>query len=207
MESIKKDLKISILVGFLAGILIIPTLRNIGVSIDVKTGILSVIGLLVFTPSGYLAAVFFSRWFPIMLQIVKFGISGGLSAMIDLGILNSLISLSGIYSGLYFSLFKGISYVVAVTNSYLWNKYWTFSSHSSASSGEFFKFIFANLIGFGFNIGGASLGVNVIGAPAGVSGELWANGGAVSMVFVSMTWNFLSMKFLVFKVGITLFYN
>lgn len=198
-QSTKKDLKISFLVGALAGILIIPTLRNIGVSVDVGIGILAVISLLVFTPSGYLAAVFLSKWFPVALQIVKFGIAGGLSATIDLSILNTLISLTGMYSGLYFSLFKGISYVAAVINSYLWNKYWTFSSHGPAGGGEFLKFFLANLIGFGINIGGASFVVNVIGAPVGISGELWANIGAVSMVFISMTWNFLSMKFLVFK--------
>lgn len=119
--------------------------------------------------------------------------------MLDLGILNLLIHFSGISSGFNYSLFKGTSFFIAVINSYFLNKYWTFRSASGPQSVEFLKFILVNLAGFVINVGSASLVVNYIGVPAGISKELWANIGALSSVFISLFWNFIGMKFLVFK--------
>src|SRR3989338_5399214 len=127
MDSIvKKDIKISILIGFIAGLLIIPTLHNIGINLNLLKSVLAVAGLTIFTSAGYLVAYWLSRWWPVMIQFVKFGIAGGLNSMIDLGTLNFLIYFSGIAGGVWYSVFKSISFVVAVTNSYFWNKYWVF---------------------------------------------------------------------------------
>src|SRR3989344_6644799 len=136
-ESIKKDLKISFLVGVAAGILILPTLRNLGITLNLKVALLAAGGLTVFTPAGYLVAYWLSRWWPVMLQFVKFGIVGGLNGMIDLGILNLLIYFSGLAAGFWYSVFKSASFIAAVTNSYFWNKYWTFKSESGAGGAEF----------------------------------------------------------------------
>ena len=90
--------------------------------------------------------------------------------------------------------------MVAVTNSYIWNKYWVFkASESGAGGGEFVKFFLVNLVGFGINVGTASFIVNFIGVPAGISETLWANIGAVSAVFLTLFVNFIGMKFFVFK--------
>jgi len=94
----KQDLKISFLVGIIAGILMLPTLSNLGVVLDLKISFLAVAGLTVFTPFGYLVAYFLSKWWLGAIQFVKFGISGGLSAMVDFGVLNALIYLSAISS-------------------------------------------------------------------------------------------------------------
>lgn len=197
--SIKKDLKISFFIGFIAGWLSLPTLHNIGLVFGVKTAVLIVAGLTLLTPFGYLVAYRLSKRWPVMLQFVKFGITGGLNAMIDLGVLNLLIRWSGIAFGAYYSVFKAASFTVAVVNSYFWNKYWTFRSEDGPGAVEFFKFLLVNLVGFTINVGSASLVVNYIGAPAGVSKELWANIGAFSSVFISLFWNFIGMKLLVFK--------
>lgn len=196
---VKKDLKISIVVGVVAGVLILPTLRNLGVALNFRVAVTAVLGLTIFTPFGYLVAYWLSRWWPVLLQFVKFGIVGGLNAMIDLGVLNLLIYFSGLAAGFWYSVFKSVSFVAAVTNSYFWNKYWTFKSESGAGRVEFSKFFLVNLFTFALNVGAASVLVNVVGAPAGITPELWANIGAVSAVFVSMFINFLGMKFIVFK--------
>jgi len=197
--STKKDLKISFFVGLVAGILLLPTLKNLGVSLDLKFAALVASGLTIFTPLGYLVAYGLSRRWPVLIQFVKFGIVGGLNAMIDLGVLNLLIVASGIAAGIWYSVFKSVSFIVAVTNSYFWNKYWTFRSAEAVSASQFIKFLLVNLVGFGMNVGAASLLVNFVGAPAGFSPELWANVGAVSAVFISLFWNFIGMKFFVFK--------
>ena len=195
----KKDIKISVAIGIVAGALLLPTLRNIGVPLNIQRSFMAVISLVVFTPLGYLIAYWISRWIPVVLQFIKFAIVGGLNAMIDLGILNSLIYATGIASGFYYSVFKSLSFLAAVANSYLWNKYWTFHVEGVPRTVEFTKFVLVNLVGFGINVGAASIVVNSLRIPPGVSAELWANIGAVSAVFISLIWNFLGMKFIVFK--------
>ena len=198
--TIKQDLKISFFIGMLAGVLLLPTLRNLGVAINLFSVAGSIVGLTIFTPTGYLVAYWLSQWWPVMLQFIKFAIVGGLNFTIDLAILNFLIYFSGISAGFFYSGFKGTSFLVAVTVSYFWNKYWTFkASEGGPAGGEFVRFLLVNLVGFGINVGAASAVVNVIGAPLGVSPQLWANFGAVSAVFVSLFWNFVGMKFIVFK--------
>lgn len=196
---IKKDLKISVIIGLAAGVLLLPTLSNIGIQLNTLYKVLTAVGLAVFTPLGYLVAYWLSKRWPVLLQFVKFGIVGGLNAMLDLGILNFLINWSGIAAGFYFSVFKAASFSVAVVNSYFWNKYWTFHSEDGPRPVEFFKFLMVNLVGLAINVGSASFVVNVLGAPAGISSELWANIGALSSVFISLFWNFIGMKFVVFK--------
>src|SRR3989338_8558075 len=181
----KQDLKISFLVGIIAGILMLPTLSNLGVVLDLKISFLAVAGLTVFTPFGYLVAYFLSKWWLGAIQFVKFGISGGLSAMVDFGVLNALIYLSAISSGIWYSVFKSVSFLFGVTNSYLWNKNWTFKAAAGQNRGEFAKFFLLSIISFFINVGIASFIVNYISAPAGVTEELWANiGAAVSAILV-----------------------
>ncbi|MFH1181177.1 MAG: GtrA family protein [bacterium] len=140
-------------------------------------------------------------------QAIKFILVGGLNTLIDLGVLNLLIFMTGIASGSGYSVFKGISFIAAVVNSYFLNKFWTFSASARGYGGqeklkEFSQFFFVSLIGFGINVGAASLVVNVIGNPfllSGISDKLWANAGAIIATFCGMTWNFIGYKFIVFK--------
>lgn len=201
MNSInKKDIKISVLIGVLAGILILPTIRNLGVTLSAQSVSIAILSLAIITPVGYVVALWASQWIPIALQFMKFAIVGGLNAMIDLGLLNLLIAVSGVSAGLYYSFFKAISFLAAVMNSYFWNKYWTFQARETASvGGEFIKFFLVNLLGFGINVGTASFVVNVIGSPVGVAPEIWANIGAAAASIAALLWNFVGMKFVVFK--------
>jgi putative flippase GtrA len=196
---LKRDLWISLVIGIVAGLLFLPTLGNIGFSLDAERIIAVILALAIITPAGYAFAYWLSRWFPVMVQFIKFSIVGGLNFLIDLGVLNFLIYLSGISAGIFYSAFKGTSFAVAVINSYFWNKYWTFESSGSPKTAEFFTFLAVNLIGFAINVTTASLVVNFIGAPPGFSGSLWANVGAAIAAIVSLFWNFIGMKYWVFR--------
>lgn len=132
-------------------------------------------------------------------QGIKFLIVGGLNTAIDLGVLNVLIFLSGITAGPMFSVFKGISFTVAVINSYLVNKHWTFKAQTQTNAKEVGEFLVVSIIGFFLNVGTASIMVNVIGPQFGLTEQLWANVGALCGTLVTMTWNFLGYKFVVFK--------
>jgi putative flippase GtrA len=137
--------------------------------------------------------------YPAFLQFFKFVIVGVINTAIDFAVLNLLILFTSHSNGIYYSIFKSISFSVAVTNSYFMNKYWTFSSHESAKAGEFAKFIIVNIIGLGINVGAASYVVNIVGAPTGISPVVWANIGAISAIIITLFWNFFGMKVFVFK--------
>lgn len=132
-------------------------------------------------------------------QFSKYIIVGTINTAIDLGALNLLICVSHKSSGIYYPIFKSISFLMAVTNSYFLNKRWTFGLAGEASAGEFLKFTGVNLIGWGINVGVATYVVNVIGAPTGFSPVLWANIGAISAIVITLFWNFFGIKFFVFK--------
>jgi putative flippase GtrA len=89
---------------------------------------------------------------------------------------------------------------VAVTNSYLWNKFWTFKSHENKETRkEFIQFVAISGVGFGINVIVASFIVNIIGPVGEISPRLWANIGAFAAIVISVFWNFLGYKFIVFK--------
>lgn len=149
--------------------------------------------------AGLFLAYVLAKKISIIYQAAKFILVGALNTFIDLGVLNALILFTGIVSGAGFGFFKGASFLVAVINSYLWNKYWTFKSKDSQATKEFSQFMFVSIIGLFINVGIATLVVNVIGPQGGVAPVTWANVGALVSVVISLVWNFLGYKFWVFK--------
>jgi putative flippase GtrA len=185
----------AVVVGFLISLLVSIVIKNINLDLPINKYWL----LVVFPPLSlaglYVSYLIGKVWRPFVYQFGKFFVVGVLNTFMDLGVLNLLILLSSITEGYLFSVFKGISFIVAVTNSYLWNRFWTFSGRK----GSFYLFFLVNVGSFLINVGIASLLVNVIGAPNRISPELWANIAALSSIVLVLTWNFLGMKFIVFR--------
>lgn len=198
----KKDYFLVSIVGFFFGLLLLPVLKNLKIpflEITFSSGFLIVAGFIVFAVFALWVASLLGRWIPVLLQFAKFGAVGALNTLLDLGILNALIFFSGIAVGYQYSIFKAISFIIASGNSYLWNKYWTFNVSKNANIKEVGHFFIITLIGFGVNVGVASLVVNVIGPLGDISPERWANIGAMVAVAMSLVWNFVGYKFFVFK--------
>ena len=128
-------------------------------------------------------------------QVAKFVVVGLSNTAIDFAVLNALIFATGIATGMPFVIFKGTSFIIAVTNSYFWNKRWTFNSDRKV----FLQFLVIATVGFGLNVAAAAFVVNVIGPQFGLSEKIWANVGAAIGTGIVMTSNFLGYKFLVFK--------
>lgn len=137
---------------------------------------------------------------PVILELVRFVIVGGLNTFVDFAVLNGLMYVTGISSGWQFSVFKGSSFIVAVINSYVWNKWWTFGGASKSDSTQIVSFLTVSAIGFGINVAAASLLVNLVGNPlsAFINDQVWANCATLAAVALSMVWNFLGYKFFVF---------
>ena len=185
----KKDYLLIVVIGLLFGLLLIPVLKNIEFSffeINLKNSLLVVLLFTVIAPVGLFIISLIGRFIPIVVQFAKFASIGGLNTLLDLGVLNLLIFFSGFAAGYWYSLFKAVSFIVANTNSYFWNKYWTFGSSESANVKEFSQFLTVSAVGFGFNVATAVLVVNLIGPVGGISLIVWANIGAISATIISL---------------------
>lgn len=65
---------------------------------------------------------------PLKTQIFRFGVTGGLSAIVDFGTLLIFLAF-----GLPFALAKSISFILGTTTAYMINRRWTFKApHSTA---------------------------------------------------------------------------
>lgn len=202
----KIDIISPIVLGLIISALIISLLKVLEDQLQI-TGdkiVLIWISIIVLVPSLLVLWVYVTfrlgKRRHIFFQFGKFIPIGVSNTAIDFGSLNLLILMTGIDKGVWFSVFKGISFVCAVTNSYLWNKYWTFEAGGTEDLGkQFVKFLIVAGIGFIINVAIASVIVNYIEPIGGVSPILWANFGAFASIVIVILWNFFGYKFLVFR--------
>ncbi len=195
----KKDYYLVALIGFLVGGLVLMPLANLGVQLSLAIILASLVGFTLFAPIALGILHFLSRWFKVLEQFGKFAAVGTLNSLLYFAVLNLFIFLTNIPRGVYYSLFVAFSFLVSATNSYFWNKFWTFQSKLPVALGEYLRFGFFTIIGALINTAVASSIVNVLGAPNGFSLRGWANIGGLCGIAASFLWNFLSYKNIVFK--------
>ena len=116
------------------------------------------------------------------LQLLKFGLVGGSGYLINLAVFAVLAGNLGVHH----SLAAIGAFAVAVTNNFLWNRYWTFGPGAGSASFQALRFFAVSL---------ASLAINLAVLEALVSsrsvGELTAQAIAVA---VAMPFNFLGNR-------------
>ncbi len=207
MRIFKKGIFLSLAIGEASGLLLLMVLKNLSQEIE-QINLIPWWFLPVFFPIfcliWFLVTVFLGKFFKLFNQLGRFVLVGGLNFLVDLGILNLLIFLTEINQGGWYSVFKAAAFSVAVINSYILNRWWTFQSSDQDSQKvdtgwQFAQFIIVSLIGLGVNNAVASGLVNLIGPQFGINPDLWANLGAIAASFVGMFWNFIGYKFIVFK--------
>jgi putative flippase GtrA len=163
-------------------------------------GVVIAIAFTVLAAVGVAIGYFLSKYIKIIFQIAKFGCVGAANFAVDIGILNLLIFLSGTAVGAAYIAFKVISFIFAVTNSYLWNKIWTFKKTDTKETGkEFSQFIIVSVIGLVLNAAVAGFLVIVVGPMGGIKVKTWASVSAAVASVCVMAWNFIGYKFWVFK--------
>lgn len=200
----KRDVLIPLLLGSIISAclaIIIFTLRN-----DIPERILSLLNgylFLAFIP--FLTVLYFyilnltvgdNRSF---FQFGKFILVGFSNFTIDFGLLNLLMFVTSVESGLMYSIFKGLSFFIAIINSYFWNRTWTFEFRERGNMLEqFFRFMGIALTGLLINVIVASVIVNYIKVEF-IAPRIWANVAALISVIAVLAWDFAGYKFLVFK--------
>lgn len=205
----KKDYYLSFFSGLLIGLLFLPVLYAAKPDLYAKLKLFAIPFFVISVPFGLAIAHLISRKIAVVWQIGKFGVTGVLNVLVDMGVLSlltfafrdyfSIDSKAVVFSGLafftFYSIFKATSFIVANINSYFWNKYWTFHEGEDKKN-EFLPFFIVSVIGFLVNVIVASL---VFKSIAGFSADQAGLIGAAAGSIAGLVWNFLGYKFIVFK--------
>lgn len=159
--------------------------------------------LLIVLPPLALFALFITyligKKISVAFQFGKYAAVGFANTVIDFGILNFLMWTTGVYRGGWIYLLNSASFIIAITHSYLWNRYWSFDSHQKDITKQFLTFLIVTVIGAVIN-GGIVYGITTFMSPlADLSSASWANAAKVLATAVAFMWNFLGYKFVVFK--------
>lgn len=195
-----KDLIFAGINGFIFGVLIPVVLKNLGMQISFVYHVFIAVGFSLLAVIGVYIGFLLSKIAGFFFQLAKFGAVGAANFAVDFGVLNLLIFVTGVASGWTFTVFKSISFVVAVINSFIWNKKWTFKKKGGEGTGkDFLQFLFVSVVGLLLNAGTASVIVNIIGPLGSIGDKTWANIATAVASLVVLTWNFLGYKFIVFK--------
>jgi putative flippase GtrA len=201
MES--KDWKATLNIGGGVGLLIQPILANNIPAKDIAYLTPAVrLGLffffLVLAPVALYCAKLLSRWLSGLYQFAKFAAVGTLNSFIYTGVLNLETFWYGslAVSNLRYALFVAVSFLFSTTNSFLWNKYWTFNAREKTNAAEISGFYSVAAVGLVLSVAAATF-VKAIG-PA--DSKLWLNiMGPLAGIAVSFAWNFIGYKYWVFK--------
>lgn len=205
MKSIKKDAILSLICGELTALFLLMVIRNPYVTefqglakmANLAWLLLAVFPIIFFV--GILVGKFLEKFITIIFQIVKFGEVGVLNTFVDAGILNFLMGASGITAGVWLAPLNTVSFLFAMINSYFWNKFWTFKSEGQATGKNFLQFLVVSGIGWSINTGILVLVTSFVSPLFGLSTGAWANIAKFGAIFISMIWNFIGYKFIVFR--------
>ncbi len=199
----KTDWRAILIIGGGVGLLIQPILANNIPAADFSYLTLPFrIGIFLFfliaAPAALALARLLSRWIKGLYQFAQFAAVGTLNSFIDVGVFNLETFLLGtsLISNTLFAAFKAISFLCATTNSFVWNKHWTFGSRDKASAKELGGFYGVAVVGWVLNVTAAT----IVKAMGPVDSHVWVNIVApFAGIIVSFAWNFVGYKYWVFK--------
>jgi len=198
----KRDLFFSGLCGFLAGVFLILIVSNPEIqefeAVKQFVWFLPFLFSVLFSLGLFLVKILF-RSKESLFQFVKFGETGVLNTFMDIGLYNGLIWITGITQGIFIIPINLFSISLATTNSFFWNKFWTFNKKEKAKTGEFLQFFAISIIGAAINTSIVFLGTTYLHSWVNISDVSWAGLVKVAATSISMIWNFIGYKYIVFK--------
>lgn len=206
----KKDFWLAILAGEASAWLSLPILKNLKIfDILAERGINAIsfsVFWVIFVPIGAISALslfyFLAKYKNriVFLELGKYGVIGVLNTFLNAGIYNFFIFITNIAFGLTLDLFFVIAFVITVTNSFLWNKFWAFEEKKVENiKTEAVQFFGISAIVAVVNAIILHVIVNVIGAPINVDPKIWANIALSFTIITAFLGNFFSYKYIVFS--------
>ena len=156
-------------------------------------------GSLLGLPALFFGFSLLGKFFPIFREAGRFVLVGILNSTVDAAVLNALILATGIVSGAGYTAMKSLSFLAGATNSFVWNRRWTFEIGGAFAFGEAGKFYATTVLGGFLNIGAATFVVNGLVRPEAFSPHAWANIGALAGIATGALWNFFGYKLVVFR--------
>jgi putative flippase GtrA len=81
-------------------------------------------------------------------QLAKFAVVGASGYVVNLAVYTALLK----GAGFHFAAAATCSFLVAVTNNYLWNRLWTFRSQRGHFAGQGLRFLVVAVLAFGANL-------------------------------------------------------
>ncbi len=211
----KKDHLFGISAGLLIGLLAMPVLHAAKPELYARFFWAILPFFLIATPVGLIVAHWLGQKISVIWQVAKFGVIGVLNTLVDWGVLTALILFFrgryaiesnsaaiaiGVFAISFYTIYKSISFIIAVVNSYYWNKYWTFATGVvSKTKSEFIQFFLVSVVGFFINVGLSSYVFKSIAPIAGMNSDQWGLMGAAIGSVAGLAWNFVGYKFIVFK--------
>lgn len=142
-----------------------------------------------------------ARKMPFFAQFSRFVAVGFLNTAIDFGTLNILSNVSHVTSGLIIGVVNVPGFLLAVVNSYVWNKMWVFKNQDKKGFFHNFpSFLAVTVIGLVINSGIIVFTTTYV-TPTVSNASVWLNIAKAGATVVSLVWNFLGYKFIAFKKG------
>lgn len=196
--------------GELIAILSLPVLKNLGffelaILSDAQSVYLFLVLWLISMPLASVSGLYMSyrlavyKW-PTIFEIGKYGIVGWMNTFLSAGIFNFFILVTGIAKGWFADVFFAIAFTITITQSFFWQKFWTFgANHTNKAKIEYIKFFTVTTTTSLLNIFLLHIIINTIGAPEGIDQKIWANIALAILIPVAFFGNFFGYKIFVFK--------
>lgn len=135
-------------------------------------------------------------------RFAKFSLVGAIGFVIDTGTLNIMVGILGMSTGPLRLVAKAISFILALSSNFIWNRYWIYpESRSKSISTQAAQFLVVNIVGLVLNLfifGGVSSWLipglqERYGMQLGLM--LGTNAGQVCAVSVVLFWNFFVNRY------------
>lgn len=158
--------------------------------------------LAIAAPIGLWIAARLARRLSWLYQFSKYGLIGVVNTLTSFTLLNFFAQLTGITKGLWVGVFVVVAFTVASTNSFFWNKYWTFNATTQEQTKvQYLQFILVTAISAVLAAALVAGLTHYVASPFGISKiaeQQWLNVANIFGTVVALLWNFVAYKFVVF---------
>ncbi len=120
--------------------------------------------------------------FPVILQLCRFVAIGVMNTALDFLILNYISKSFGITSGLKLGELNIIGFVLALIQSYFWNRYWAFNTEAISLLKNFIRLVLVGLLG------GLTMILVLVAAKLSATGNIYLLLLVVYIIFQLILW-------------------